>query len=123
MKGALVYLLVSIACAVVGQILLKQGMRVTGPVTLSLYGLPHLIMQLATNPWVVVGMSLYLGGSLFWLTALSRLDLSLAYPFAGLNYVLILLASYLVFGEALNPIRIAGALLIALGVSLIARSM
>lgn len=122
MKGALVYLLVSIACAVVGQILLKQGMRVTGPVTLSLYELPHLILQLATNPWVVVGMSLYLGGSLFWLTALSRLDLSLAYPFAGLNYVLILLASYLVFGEALNPIRIAGALLIALGVSLIARS-
>ncbi|GBD07961.1 4-amino-4-deoxy-L-arabinose-phosphoundecaprenol flippase subunit ArnE [Candidatus Thermoflexus japonica] len=122
MKGALVYLLVSIACAVVGQVLLKQGMRVAGPVTLSLYGLPHLILQLATNPWVVVGMSLYLGGSLFWLTALSRLDLSLAYPFAGLNYVLILLASYFVFGEALNPTRIAGALLIALGVSLIARS-
>jgi len=122
MKGALAYLLVSIVCAVVGQILLKQGMRVIGPVTLSLHGFPDLILQLIANPWVVVGMSLYLGGSLFWLTALSRLDLSVACPFAGLNYVLILLASYLVFGEALNPIRIAGVLLIALGVSLIARS-
>jgi len=122
MRGALVYLLVSIACAVVGQVLLKQGMREIGPVTLSLAGLPGLILRLATTPWVVVGMGLYLGGSLFWLTALSRIDLSLAYPFAGLNYVLILLASYLLFGEALNPMRVAGALLIALGVSLIARS-
>lgn len=122
MRGALVYLLVSIVCAVVGQVLLKQGMRVMGPVTLDLPGLPALILRLATSPWVVIGMSLYLGGSLFWLTALSRIDLSLAYPFAGLNYVLILIASYVVFGEALNPMRIAGVLLIALGVSLIARS-
>ncbi len=122
MRGALVYLLVSIICAVVGQVLLKQGMREIGPVTLSLPGLPALILRLATTPWVVIGMSLYLGGSLFWLTALSRIDLSLAYPFAGLNYVLILIASYLLFGEALNPMRVAGALLIALGVSLIARS-
>lgn len=122
MRDALVYLLISILCAVVGQVLLKQGMREIGPVTLSLPGLPGLILRLATTPWVVLGMGLYLGGSLFWLTALSRLDLSLAYPFAGLNYVLILLASYLLFGETLSPMRVAGALLIALGVSLIARS-
>ncbi len=122
MRGALFYLLVSIACAVVGQILLKQGMREIGPVTLSLLGLPGFLLRLAMTPWVVIGMSLYLGGSLFWLTALSRIDLSLAYPFAGLNYVLILFASYLLFGEALSPMRVAGALLIALGVSLIARS-
>ncbi|WP_448593418.1 SMR family transporter [Thermoflexus hugenholtzii] len=122
MRGALGYLLVSIACAVIGQLLLKQGMREMGPVTLSLPGLPGLILRLATSPWVVVGMSLYLGGSLFWLTALSRIELSLAYPFAGLNYVLIVIASYLLFGESLNPMRVIGVLLIALGVSLVARS-
>lgn len=122
MRGALFYLIVSIVCAVVGQILLKQGMREIGPVTLSLAGLPGFLLRLGTSPWVVTGMGLYLGGSLFWLTALSRIDLSLAYPFAGLNYVLILLASHLLFGEALSPLRVAGVLLIALGVSLIARS-
>jgi len=98
MRGALGYLLVSIVCAVIGQLLLKQGMREMGPVTLSLSGLPGLILRLATSPWVVVGMSLYLGGSLFWLTALSRIDLSLAYPFAGLNYVLIVIDRPAVWG-------------------------
>jgi drug/metabolite transporter (DMT)-like permease len=67
------------------------------------------------NPWVI---SAFLGGllaSFSWIAALSRLELSRAYPFTAASFVLILVLSAIFFNEAITPVKIAGALLIVLG--------
>jgi drug/metabolite transporter (DMT)-like permease len=67
------------------------------------------------NPWVI---SAFLGGLLAafsWIAALSRLELSRAYPFTAASFVLILVLSAIFFNEAITPVKIAGALLIVLG--------
>jgi drug/metabolite transporter (DMT)-like permease len=61
-------------------------------------------------------------GTLFWLTALSRVDLSYAYPFASLSYIIMLTASWLLFNENITPMRLMGSLVVGLGVFLISRS-
>jgi drug/metabolite transporter (DMT)-like permease len=117
-----VYILASVVLGAIGQILLKKGMGSMGPLTITLSQFSALLWRIATNPYVVIGLLIYVTGTLFWLVALSRVDLSYAYPFASLSYVLMLAASWLLFGEQITALRLLGTLVVCSGVFLIARS-
>jgi drug/metabolite transporter (DMT)-like permease len=119
---AIAYILISVLLGAAGQILLKKGMNSMGPVTLTLNQLPTTLWRMGTNPYVLIGLLIYVTGTVFWLAALSRVDLSYAYPFASLSYVIMLVASWLLFGENITPIRLVGSLIVGLGVILISRS-
>jgi len=119
---ALAYILTSVVCGAIGQVLLKKGMATMGPVTIAVSRLPAILLGIATNPFVVVGLLIYVSGTLFWLAALSRVDLSFAYPFASLSYVLMLAAAWFLFSENISWMRILGTVVVALGVVLISRS-
>lgn len=122
MTLAVSYILISVCAGAIGQILLKHGMNNMGAVTLSVDGVPSLLLRLALNPFVVGGLVLYACGTIFWLAGISRVDLSFAYPFASLSYVIMLLASWQLFDEQISLIRLSGTALIALGVFVISRS-
>ena len=119
---SIIYILVSVLFGAVGQILLKKGMGSMGPVTLTLQGLPSTLWRMGTNLYVIGGLLIYVTGTVFWLAALSRVDLSYAYPFASLSYVIMLAASWLLFHEDITMLRVVGTVVIALGVIIISRS-
>ncbi len=122
MNIAVVYILISVLGGALGQILLKKGMSSMGPLTLSLEKAPSILWKMGTNPYVFVGLGIYVMGTVFWLAALSRVDLSYAYPFASLSYVVMLIGSWLVFDENISLLRITGSVVIIIGVLLISRS-
>jgi drug/metabolite transporter (DMT)-like permease len=122
MNLAIVYILISVVGGGIGQILLKKGMSLLGPLTLSTGSILPIVVKMVTNPYVVIGLGVYGLSTLFWLTALSRVNLSFAYPFASLSYVLMLIASWQLFSEAITPLRLVGSGVIILGVILISRS-
>jgi drug/metabolite transporter (DMT)-like permease len=74
------------------------------------------------NPLIVLALAVTVTGTFFWLIALSRVDLSFAYPFASLNYVAVVAGSWWLLGESLSGVRLLGVLAIGLGVCLIART-
>lgn len=119
---SIIYILISVVFGAVGQILLKKGMSSMGPITLTLQGLPGTIWRMGTNLYVVIGLLIYVSGTVFWLSALSRVDLSYAYPFASLSYVIMLAASWLLFHEDITLLRVVGTVVVALGVIIISRS-
>jgi len=122
MNAAVGYIMISVLGGAVGQILLKKGMGSMGPLTLSLGKLGEVLWRIGTNPYVIAGLAIYVTGTVFWLVALSRVDLSYAYPFASLSYVVMLAAAWLLFKEDLSPMRLAGTGVVFLGVLLISRS-
>jgi drug/metabolite transporter (DMT)-like permease len=115
-------ILLSTACGVIGQLLLKKAMTNMGVITPTAGGLPAIVLRIATSPLVIFGLSCYVLGSFFWLIALSRTDLSFAYPFASLSYILIFAGSWYFFGEHISTMRLSGLAVIVLGVLLVARS-
>jgi drug/metabolite transporter (DMT)-like permease len=119
---SLVYVLISGVLGVTGQLVIKRGLVALGSQALRPDGVLGFLASVALNPLIVGGLAIYVLGTLFWLVALSRLDLSYAYPFASLNYVLVLLASWFVLGELPSATRLAGVALICLGVCAIART-
>jgi len=114
-------ILLSGVLAVSGQFILKLGMASVGPMTLGVDTLAT-VVPAVVNPLVVLGLLVYVSGTFFWLLVLSRVDLSYAYPFASLNYIVVLLGSWLLLGEQLSLVRMVGVLSICLGVWAISRT-
>jgi drug/metabolite transporter (DMT)-like permease len=84
------------------------------------------VMQINARPdtwlsygWVLCGLTVYGVGTGFWMLCLIHLDLSYAYPFTGLTYVLMLGISWFLFDDKISSQRLLGVLLICLGVALI----
>lgn len=124
MASKLIYGLMasSILCGVAGQFSLKVGVSRLGALTLGgARYLPTFVLGLLLNPLVFLGLSLYAVGAFLWMTVLSRVDLSFAYPFLALNFILVLSGSALFLHEPLPLNRLAGTALIVLGVLVIAR--
>ena len=109
----------SIAMGVSGQTMIKLG-------TLSAANLPAepvaRLLLVLRSPWVLLGLMMYGIGALSWVVVLSRLDLSIAYPFLALNFVLVALISWLLLGESIPGLRWVGIGCICVGIFLIARS-
>jgi drug/metabolite transporter (DMT)-like permease len=122
MNVAIAYILVAVVGSAVGQLLLKKGMSTMGPLTITADQIFSLLWRIGTNPYVVIGLFIYVCGTVFWLAALSRVDLSFAYPFASLSYIAMILGGWLLFSEKVDIWRIVGSLVIMTGVILISQS-
>ena len=122
MKIAIIYILISVITSTFGQLMLKKGMAAMGEVTFSVNQLPSIIWKMGPNPYVFFGLVIYLAGTVFWLAALSHVDLSYAYPFASLSYIIMLVAAWLLFDEKIAVSRLIGTCVIGIGVLLISRN-
>ncbi len=109
-------ILLSVCLGVAGQLLLKTGVARLGALALTDSGVVRVAMRIASNAWIWAGLALYGVSVLLWLVALSAVELSYAYPFISLSYVLIVLASWLLFGEEISLLRVLGVLVICFGV-------
>ncbi len=105
-----VFIAFSTVLGVTGQLLLKRGMTHMDARS------GRFLLRVVTSPWVIGGLAVYGTGVIFWLLALSHLEISYAYPFASLSYIGIIFGSYFVFKERLNALRLAGIGIIVLGV-------
>ncbi|WP_086934327.1 EamA family transporter [Agarilytica rhodophyticola] len=77
---------------------------------------------LFTTPFVFLGLFLYGVGTVLWLFALKQIDLSLAYPFVGMSFIMVFLMGVFFLNEPFNINRLIGTLVIIVGVVLLARS-
>ncbi len=111
----------SVASGVAGQTVIKLG--VSQPrAAVATPNLLSLVTMIVQSPLIVGGLLLYGIGALAWIMVLRRLDLSYAYPFLALNFVLITVISYFILDEQIPPLRLLGVGIIVVGILLIARS-
>lgn len=115
-------ILIATLMGIFSQTMLKYGMNRLGPVSLKGANLPMAVWNIVRSPLVIGGLLIYGFGTFFWLVTLSRIDLSLAYPFAALSHVLLFLIGWLVLREKVSLTRAGGVLLICLGMLLVAAS-
>lgn len=80
------------------------------------------VINLLMMPWVWVAFACTFFAGVAWMLTLSRLDLTYAFPFTGITFLIILLAGAFVFGEPMTFGRIAGTLLVVAGLVVVVRS-
>ena len=115
-------ILSSVGLSALAQILLKTGMS-AGTVQLAMEsGGMSLVQAVVTSGHIVLGLALYGLGALIWLLVLARVDVSVAYPFVGLGFIVTLALAWLVLNEPIGMSRVLGTLLVGAGVYLVAHS-
>lgn len=120
----LAQIIFSVCLSSSAQLLLKAGMS-GAAVQAALEmkrGPVDLLFAVATSPFIVGGLGIFGVSVLVWLSVLSRVEVSQAYPAIALGIVVTALGGHFLFGEALSPARIAGVAVIVLGVLIVARS-
>jgi multidrug transporter EmrE-like cation transporter len=115
--GNVALVLFAVSTAAVGQVMLKHGMQVATARASHSHG--SLAVSAATSPWVLIGLLVFGVSAVAWLTALSRVPLSVAYPFNALGYLGILTASILVLHERANIFTWLGSLLVVSGLIIV----
>jgi multidrug transporter EmrE-like cation transporter len=114
-------IMVGVLLNAAAQLLLKAGMNRIGHFEFSAANLVPIGWKVATNPPIVAGLTCYVVSVVVWLLALSRVDVSYAYPMLSAGYIVNAIAAWYLFGEVLSPMKLAGIFVIILGVFLISR--
>ncbi len=104
------------------QLLLKAGVSPLGALSVELAQLPATLLRVAVQWPILAGLGCYVVSVGVWILALSRVDVSVAYPMLSLGYVVNALAAAALFGEVLSPGRWVGMALILGGVAVMYRS-
>lgn len=105
----------------VAQLALKAGVRDIGPIALSADQVVPVSLRLMSEPFLWGGLTCYAISVIIWILALSRVDVSIAYPMLSLGYVVNAFAAWWLFGELLTPMRLVGIGIIIVGVYVLAR--
>lgn len=119
---AYLYIFITIACTAAGQLMLKHATNTLGEMPTGLQQGVAFLFKALLNVWVIAGFLLAFIGSLTWIAAVSRLEISFAYPFTSLGFVLVLLLSAVFFHEQISLVRFIGVIVICIGVFLVSRS-
>ena len=116
------FLLTGVLLNAGAQLLLKAGVKPLGALGVEASTLLSTVGRVLTQWPILLGLACYVVSVGVWLIALSRVEVSLAYPMLSLGYVVNAVAAYWLFGEALGPMRCAGIAIILVGVYVVARS-
>jgi len=115
------YILLSIVFTVYGQIVLKWRMNSFGEMPIGLFNKIRFLLGLVFDPWVFSVFFAAFLASLAWMAAMTKFDLSQAYPFMSLNFVLVLLLSGWLLNEPITIFKGIGVILIVLGTIVVTR--
>ena len=123
MKGPqLALVLTGVLLNAVAQLLLKAGAGSLAGVELRVSNALVIAGRLMVNVPIIAGLACYALSVVVWILALTRVEVSVAYPMLSIGYVVNALAAWWLFGENLSGARLAGIGVILLGVWLVART-
>lgn len=116
-----IYIAATIGFTVYGQLILKWRVGKFGSLPADLMGKLQFVFGVLFDPWVLSSLFAAFLASLAWIAAMSKFELSEAYPYMSLNFVVVLVLSVWFLNEPLTAAKLIGVAMIAAGTIVIAR--
>jgi multidrug transporter EmrE-like cation transporter len=110
------YIFLTIVFTVYGQLVLKWRMSMKGQLPTAFSEKMTFMLNAYLDPWVLSGFAVAFLASITWAMAMTKFQLSQAYPFMSLSYVLVFIISVLVFNETFTINKLLGYLFIVIGI-------
>jgi len=108
--------LCSVVLTTCSQLIVKWRVSLAGPLPLDLVKKALFVIGFLRDPWILLGIFAAFCAGLSWMAAMTKLELSFAYPFISLSFVLVFVFSALLFHEAVTAPKVVGLLLIIAGI-------
>nr|VFJ64678.1 MAG: EamA-like transporter family protein [Candidatus Kentron sp. FW] len=110
-----IYVFATIGLTVYGLLILKWRIATFGSLPTDMFDKMEFLVSLLFDPFIFSGLFAAFLASLTWMAAMTKFELSHAYPFMSLNFVLVLLLSAWFLREPLTLQKMFGVGLIAIG--------
>ncbi len=107
-----IYIFGCILFTIYGQLVLKWRMNLKGDLPVEIIDKLFFMAKLFIDPWLVSGFVAAFIASLFWMAAMTRFELSFAYPFMSLSFILVFVLSIFIFGETFTWGKLVGLIFI-----------
>ena len=120
--AAFALILTGVLLNALAQLALKASVSDTGIISLDMQSLLSSAGSLASNLWLWLGLICYAISVVIWILALSRVDVSIAYPMLSIGYIVNAVAAWHLFDEPMNLGKVVGIGIIIVGVYVLARS-
>ncbi len=117
------YIFGTIFFTVYGQIVLKWRINSVGSLPNDFIDKILFLVKLLFDPWIFSGFLAAFVASFFWMAAMTKFEISFAYPFMSSAFVLVFILSVLFFNETVTLQKIIGLTLIVIGIIVTSRSM
>lgn len=117
------YIFATIVFTVYGQIILKWKIDKYGSLPGEWLDKVAFIFRLLLDPVILSGFLSAFIASLFWMAAMTKFNISFAYPFMSLSFVLVFVISVFLFGEPITSQKVIGLSLIVLGIIVTSQSV
>jgi multidrug transporter EmrE-like cation transporter len=111
----------TIGLTVYGQLVVKWQVLQAGEFPGALGERVEFMLRLLANPWIISVFAAAAIAALAWMAAMTRLELSVAYPFVATTFALVLILSGVFFDEAITTAKTLGVGLIILGIVVASR--
>jgi multidrug transporter EmrE-like cation transporter len=105
-----------IVLTVCGQLILKWQVAKAGAFPESFSERALFLLRLLLNPWIIGGLFAGFLAFLCWMAAMTKFELSYAYPFMSLAFVFVLILSAIFFHETVTMPKMIGVMLIVAGI-------
>jgi drug/metabolite transporter (DMT)-like permease len=112
-------ILVMVACANAGDLMLKRGMTAIGAVQLSLAGLEHAFFLTVSSGTIWLAIFFLIGFTACYMMLMSWADYSYVMPAGAFGYALLTFLAVVFLHENVSPRRWIGVALICMGVLLV----
>lgn len=116
-----VYIFGTIFFTVYGQLIIKMRIGNYGSLPAETMEKLFFLLKLFLDPFIFSGFISAFLASMCWMAAMTKFELSYAYPFMGLTFVLVFLFSIFFMGESFNIYKLLGLALIIAGIFLTSR--
>ena len=116
------FILTGVCLNALAQLLLKAGTNAVGVIHLNAENWFSTGVKLATQLPIIGGLTCYVISVVVWIVALSRVDVTIAYPMISLGYIINALGAWYFLGEAVSAQRLLAIGVIIVGVVLLTRS-
>ncbi len=115
------YIALTIGFTVYGQVVLKWRMNLKGDVPEGFLPVVGFLFNTLLDVYVISTYVAALLASLTWMAAMTKFDISFAYPFMSLSFVLVLVLGAVLLGEPVTSGKVGGMVLIIAGIWLSTR--
>ena len=115
------YIFATIAFTVYGQLILKWRMVQLGEMPVASAEKLRFLITAVFDPAIFSGFVAAFLASLAWMAAMTKFELSYAYPFMSLNFVIVLLLSAWLLQEPITMNKTIGMVLIVAGTVIASR--
>ncbi len=102
--------------ASISQVIIKWQTNQIEQLPEDLYNKAWFLLEFLLRPWVIFAMFATFISGVSWIMAMTKLDLSYAYPYVATTFIIVPLLAILLLGESISTGKVIGGIIILFGI-------